>query len=134
MFLVRSLQEMPKSFVLFPSSTFTIFVTHSLCLWSRMGSRVKISHYIQPSNFSSALLFVCVGPTQCCLNVTILQRISSFWMVFCYQNCSDLLWEKIVQVIEKKFQNSRLKAEIWQNFWDHQWKVRTIFGINIMLF
>ena len=38
-----------------------------------------MSHYIQPSNFSSALLFVCVGPTQCCLNVTILQRISSFW-------------------------------------------------------
>ena len=36
-------------------------------------------HYIQPSNLSSALLFVCVGPTQCCLNVTILQRISSFW-------------------------------------------------------
>ena len=23
------------------------------------------------------------------------------WMVFCYQNCSDLLWEKIVLVIEK---------------------------------
>ena len=23
-------------------------------------------------------------------------------MVFCYQNCSDLLWEKIVLVIEKK--------------------------------
>ena len=84
MFLVRSLQEMPKSFVLFPSSTFpsstfASFGFLSLCLWSRMGSGVKISHYIQPSNFSSALLFVCVGPTQCCLNVTILQRISSFW-------------------------------------------------------
>ena len=25
-------------------------------------------------------------------------------MVFCYQNCSDLLWEKIVLVIEKKFE------------------------------
>ena len=24
-------------------------------------------------------------------------------MVFCYQNCSDLLWEKIVLVIEKEF-------------------------------
>ena len=59
-------------------------------------------------------------------------------MVFCYQNCSDLLWEKIVLVIEKNFWNSRLKAENFQNFWDHlnnlfkQWKVRTIFG-NIML-
>ena len=28
-------------------------------------------------------------------------------MVFCYQNCSDLLWEKIVLLIEKNF------------FWDH---------------
>ena len=24
-------------------------------------------------------------------------------MVFCYQNCSDLLWEKIVLVIKKNF-------------------------------
>ena len=29
-------------------------------------------------------------------------------MVFCYQNSSDLLWEKIVQVIENCFWNSRL--------------------------
>ena len=27
-------------------------------------------------------------------------------MVFCHQNCSDLLWEKIVLVIEKTFWNS----------------------------
>ena len=40
-------------------------------------------------------------------------------MVFCYQNCSDLLWEKIVLVIEKNFWSSRLKAENLQNFWDH---------------
>ena len=40
-------------------------------------------------------------------------------LVFCYQNCSDLLWEKIVLVIEKNFWNSRLKAENFQNFWDH---------------
>ena len=26
----------------------------------------------------------------------------SIEMVFCYQNCSDLLWEKIVLVIEKE--------------------------------
>ena len=39
-------------------------------------------------------------------------------MVFCYQNCSDLLWEKIVLVIEKNFWNSRLKAVKGQNnFW-----------------
>ena len=40
-------------------------------------------------------------------------------MVFCYQNCSDLLWEKIVLVIEKNFGNSRLKAENLKIFWDH---------------
>ena len=36
--------------------------------------------------------------------------------VFCCRNCSDLLWEKIVLVMEKNFWNSRLKAEIFQNF------------------
>ena len=40
-------------------------------------------------------------------------------MVFCYQYCSDLLWEKIVLVIEKKFVNLRLKANNLQNFWVH---------------
>ena len=40
-------------------------------------------------------------------------------MVFYYQNCSDVLWEKIVIVIEKNFWNSRLKAENLQKFWDH---------------
>ena len=39
-------------------------------------------------------------------------------MVFCYPNCSDLLWEKIVPVIEKIFWNPRLKAENLPNFWD----------------
>ena len=81
------------------------------------------------------------------IEIDVLQEIKvlqSFWkktsenavtMVFCYQNCSDLLWEKIVLVIEKNFWNSRLKAENLQNFWDHwnnlfkQWKVRRIFGI-----
>ena len=38
-------------------------------------------------------------------------------LVFCYQNCSDLLWEKNVLVIEKNFWNSRLKAENLQIFW-----------------
>jgi hypothetical protein len=34
----------------------------TLCFWSRIGSRLKISHYIQPSNLSSALgiiLYLC---------------------------------------------------------------------------
>ena len=40
-------------------------------------------------------------------------------MVFCYQNCSDLLWEKNALVIEENFWNSRLKAKNLQNLWDH---------------
>jgi hypothetical protein len=38
-------------------------------------------------------------------------KTTTLTMVFCYQNCSDLLWEKIVLVIEKNFWNSRLKAK-----------------------
>ena len=69
----------------------------------------------------------------------IFYLVKSSEMVFCYQNCSDLLWEKIVLVIKKKIWNSRLKAENFQKFWDHlnnlfkQWMDRTIFG-NRMLF
>jgi hypothetical protein len=33
-------------------------------------------------------------------------------MVFWYQNCSDLLWEKIVLEIEKNFWNSRLNPTV----------------------
>ena len=41
-------------------------------------------------------------------------------LLFCYQNCSDLLWEKnVLIVIEKNFWNSRLKVENFQTFWDH---------------
>ena len=35
-------------------------------------------------------------------------------LAFCYQNWSDLLWEKNALVIEKNFWNSRLKAENFQ--------------------
>ena len=38
-------------------------------------------------------------------------------MLLCFQNCSDLVWEKLFYlVIEKMFWNSRLKAEYLQNF------------------
>ena len=37
-------------------------------------------------------------------------------MVFCYKNCSELLWEKNVLVIKKNFWNSRLKAKNLQIF------------------
>ena len=40
-----------------------------------------------------------------------IRRYLFLTMVFCYQNCSDLLWEKNVPVIKKNFWNLRLKAE-----------------------
>ena len=33
-------------------------------------------------------------------------------IVFCFQNCSDLVWEKIVLVIKKKI--LKFKAEVWE--------------------
>ena len=49
-------------------------------------------------------------------------------MVFCYQKCSDLLWEKNILVIEKNFWGHYLEQYIFK-----QLKGRTIFG-NRMLF
>ena len=64
--------------------------------------------------------------TGCCcywaiFDTTVEFSFSSFIgsMVFCYQNCSDLLWEKNILVIENNFWNLRLKAGNFQNFWDH---------------
>ena len=37
-------------------------------------------------------------------------------MVFCYQNCSDLLWEKKVLVIEKNFEIRGWRPRIYKNF------------------
>ena len=45
-----------------------------------------------------------------------MQKTVSVEMVFCYQNCSDLLWKKIVLVNEKNVWNLRLKAKNLQNF------------------
>ena len=51
-------------------------------------------------------------------------------MVFCNQNCSDLLWEKIVLVIEKNFWNSRLKAKILRSL---EQFIQTVKGQNNFL-
>ena len=51
-----------------------------------------------------------------------LLRFEAKTLVFCYQNCSDLLWEEIVLAIEKNLWNSTINVEI----------NRTIFG-NRML-
>ena len=53
------------------------------------------------------------------LKGTLSVLFTNLGMVFCYQNCSDLLWEIIVLGTKKNFWKSRLKAEDLQNFWDH---------------
>ena len=40
-------------------------------------------------------------------------------LVFCYQNCSDLLWEKIVVVIKKKLKFEAEGREFAKKNWDH---------------
>ena len=37
-------------------------------------------------------------------------------MVFCYQNCSDLLWEKIAIVMEKKLLKFEAEGREFVNF------------------
>ena len=37
-------------------------------------------------------------------------------MVFCYQNCSDLLWERIILVTEKNFEIRGWRPRIFKNF------------------
>ena len=39
-------------------------------------------------------------------------------MVFCYINCSELLWEKMVLLIVNFFANLKLKMGNLQSFWD----------------
>ena len=56
----------------------------------------------------SSGFFKCACWTQLWSNVVWAWSYSLQGMVFCYQNCSDLLWEKIVLVIEKNVWNSRL--------------------------
>ena len=82
------------SYVLYPMISFGRSLTYPILKYSI--PRYSILFISQISNFKA--------------------NLSGSKMVFCYQNCSDLLWEKIVLVIEKNVWNSRLKAENLQNF------------------
>ena len=101
-------------------------------------------HYfkkMQPNNFYSSLCKIYLSihlakREKAFTTTTYFKKIHSlpttnksiYWpeMVFCYQNCSDLLWDKIVLVIEKNFWNFA-KAKHLQNFWDHYFH-RTIYS------
>ena len=78
---------------LFYYPKFKSSVPKSLC-YIKMYSQLNFRSVIYSYLFSMSAV------------VSIQVKINVFWilkvMVFCYQNCSDLLWEKIVLVIEKK--------------------------------
>ena len=58
----RNAKNSSECFKLIWSGTFAICSTQPLWLWSRLRSRVKKSHYIQPSNLSSALIGLLTNP------------------------------------------------------------------------
>ena len=49
-------------------------------------------------------------------------------MVFCYQNCSDLLWEKIVLMIEKLLKFEAVGQEFSKKIWSFQQFIQTVKG------
>ena len=89
----------------------------SLLLWDFLGHQ-KYSIQVQtwtdlvaPLSLYACCIYNTRVHIQWHWKVSILaRRPESKAMVFCYQNCSDLLWEKIVPVIEKNYWNSRLKV------------------------
>ena len=53
-------------------------------------------------------------------------------LVFCFQNCFDLLREKIVLAMEKNFRNSRMKAKLLRSL-EQYIQIVKVFA-NRMLF
>ena len=54
-------------------------------------------------------------------------------MAFFYENCSNLLWEKNVIIIEKNIYTSEAEGENFQKFWDHYVEqfIRTVKGQTV---
>ena len=86
--------------------------TLSRSTWDRNDSEKNLHFSVF---FSPSFLFFLISDVvHSCLWPHSLTTRSE--MVFCYQNCSDLLWEFFFLVIEKNFWNSRLKAEYLKIF------------------
>ena len=67
-----------------------------LCYPTKMKTHWGQTIFISHLYFSTVKLLHFLLEISYTINIGIWE-----WMVFCYQNCSDLLWEKIVLVIEK---------------------------------
>ena len=84
---------------------------------------------VRPLNFFCSLSFVCFRlftPFHVFWTMFSLFFLPTFYLnkhtkergeiVFCYQNCSDLLWQKIVLVIQKKLLKSEAEGWEFSNF------------------
>ena len=87
------------------------------------GNTTSVYRFLKSYDSISKMLESQVPLKRCNLIVVVLWdsalRLEVFFrwkMLFCHQNCSDLLWEEIVLMTEKNFWNSRLKAEICKIF------------------
>jgi hypothetical protein len=102
---------------------------HEPEIYAEVLAFLKKEKWCSASSHSDTLLQICLAGLMSCQNdLFILEKhdgklftchfyfLRNALMVFCYQNCSDLLWDKIVIVIEKNFENLRLKAENLQNW------------------
>ena len=82
----------------------------------------RVNHFFWPKQ--EWITFTCKGSNIRGRSLNMLNKVSNNWpstypwltlvkesfyngMVFCYQNCSDLLWEKVGLVIEKNFEITR---------------------------
>ena len=94
-------------------------------LWKYSGRRKRKLTYLPCTSCSMAIwvweivarLWIAIVVINICRglknekNVKIVNE-----MVFCYQNCSDLLWEKNDLVIEKTFEIRGWRPRIWNLF------------------
>ena len=98
-------------------------------VWKKLSQTILWHFLTFPACFWIPIFFSNLNSN--CSNLFLISETSrnKLKMVFCYQNCSDLLWEKIVLVIEKKICKS---FEITGAIFLKQWMVRTIFGNKIL--
>ena len=118
-----------KSHQIFLSEFLTEFISESFQIKSRILQKImeefrshlllQTKKYAVIRNLAEFLkefwLRKADGFPKCLLNEKgFLPDLNKKWYIFCYQNCSDLLWEKIVLVIEKNIRGWR--PRICQSF------------------
>ena len=88
---------------------YQLYIKLGLCPAVHFGSNLWRLGYIE---------VLCVSPPTFSFTQWT-KKIYFCSMLFCYQNCSDLLCEKKILWSRKNFWNLRLKVENLHNVWDH---------------